>query len=61
MFHVPTFPTDAYMWDWEGQREPTPRTVLPRSFSAPYPPLEGIAEGTEEEEDDDDEPKNTFL
>ncbi|XP_072551814.1 uncharacterized protein dact3b [Salminus brasiliensis] len=45
---------DAYMWDWEGQREPTPRAVLPRSFSAPYPPLEGIAEGTEEEEEEDD-------
>ncbi|KAI4879908.1 hypothetical protein NFI96_018266, partial [Prochilodus magdalenae] len=44
---------DAYLWDWENQREPAPRTVLPRSFSAPYPPLEGIAEGTEEEEDDD--------
>ncbi|XP_036441630.1 dapper homolog 3 [Colossoma macropomum] len=49
---------DAYMWDWESQREPTPRTVLPRSFSAPYPPLEGIAEGTEEEEDDDEDVDN---
>lgn len=49
------FHSDAYMLDWESQREPTPRAVLPRSFSAPYPPLEGIAEGTEEEEEEDDE------
>ncbi|XP_022535507.2 dapper 1-B [Astyanax mexicanus] len=45
---------DAYMWDWESQRDPPPRAAMPRSFSAPYPPLEGIAEGTEEEEEEDD-------
>ncbi|KAK1785349.1 hypothetical protein P4O66_018730 [Electrophorus voltai] len=46
--------SDAYMLDWEAQRESPPRAALPRSFSAPYPPLEGIAEGTEEEDDDED-------
>nr|XP_055030410.1 dapper 1 [Misgurnus anguillicaudatus] len=45
---------DAYMLDWEGHMEPPIHATLPRSFSAPYPPLEGIAEGTEEEEDDED-------
>ncbi|XP_030621062.1 dapper 1-B [Chanos chanos] len=45
---------DAYMLDWEGDTEPPPRSTLPRSFSAPYSSLEGIAEGTEEEEDGED-------
>ncbi|XP_076850769.1 uncharacterized protein dact3b [Brachyhypopomus gauderio] len=44
---------DAYLLDWEAQKDSPPRAALPRSFSAPYPPLEGIAEGTEEEEDDE--------
>ncbi|XP_043119986.1 dapper homolog 3 [Puntigrus tetrazona] len=48
---------DAYMLDWEGHMEPTVHAVMPRSFSAPYPPLEGIAEGTEEEEEDEESPQ----
>ncbi|XP_050990562.1 dapper homolog 3 [Labeo rohita] len=47
---------DAYMLDWEGHMEPTVHATLPRSFSAPYPPLEGIAEGIEEEEEDEESP-----
>ncbi|KAI7802537.1 putative dapper-like protein 3-like [Triplophysa rosa] len=46
---------DAYMLDWEGHMELTIHATLPRSFSAPYPPLENIAEGIEEEEEEDDE------
>ncbi|TRY94196.1 hypothetical protein DNTS_027586 [Danionella cerebrum] len=45
---------DAYMLDWEGHLEGTAHTSLPRSFSAPYPPLEGIAESLEEEEEDEE-------
>lgn len=41
------------MLDWEGQRARPLRAFMPRSFSAPYPPLEGIAEGIEDAEDDD--------
>ncbi|XP_016318717.1 dapper homolog 3-like [Sinocyclocheilus anshuiensis] len=48
---------DAYMLDWQGHMEPTVHATLPRSFSAPYPPLEGIAEGTEEEEEDEESPQ----
>ncbi|XP_042630755.1 uncharacterized protein LOC109109273 isoform X2 [Cyprinus carpio] len=48
---------DAYMLDWQGHTEPTVHTTLPHSFSSPYPPLEGIAEGTEEEEDDEESPQ----
>ncbi|XP_058607774.1 uncharacterized protein LOC131524574 isoform X2 [Onychostoma macrolepis] len=48
---------DAYMLDWEGHMEPTVHATMPRSFSAPYPPLEGIAEGIEEEEEDEESPK----
>ncbi|KAK3570120.1 hypothetical protein QTP86_011704 [Hemibagrus guttatus] len=44
---------DAHMQDWEGQRVRPLRAFLPRSFSAPYSPLEGIAEGIEDAEDDD--------
>ncbi|XP_059363052.1 dapper homolog 3-like isoform X1 [Carassius carassius] len=47
---------DAYMLDWEGYMEPTVHVPMPRSFSAPYPPLEGIAEGIEEEEEDEESP-----
>lgn len=47
------FPEDAYMVEWEGQRARPLRAFLPRSFSAPYPHLEGIAEGVEDDEDDD--------
>ncbi|XP_046720688.1 uncharacterized protein LOC124395856 isoform X1 [Silurus meridionalis] len=46
---------DAYMLDWEGQRARPLRSFLPRSYSAPYPPLEGIAEGIEDAEDDENE------
>ncbi|KAG1938739.1 dapper 1-B [Pimephales promelas] len=46
---------DAYMLDWEGHMEPTVHASLPRSFSAPYPLLEGIAEGIEDEEEEDEE------
>ncbi|KTF80540.1 hypothetical protein cypCar_00034592 [Cyprinus carpio] len=49
--------SDAYMLDWQGHMEPTVHTTLPHSFSSPYPPLEGIAEGTEEEEDDEESPQ----
>lgn len=49
--------TDAYMLDWEGHMEPTVHATLPRSFSAPYPPLEGIAEGIEDEEEDEESPQ----
>lgn len=49
--------TDAYMLDWEGHMEPTAHATLPRSFSAPYPPLEGIAEGIEDEEEDEESPQ----
>ncbi|XP_056622568.1 uncharacterized protein LOC130435763 isoform X2 [Triplophysa dalaica] len=45
---------DAYMLDWEAHMDPTIQPTLPRSFSAPYPPLENIAEGIEEEEEDDE-------
>ncbi|XP_016347058.1 dapper homolog 3-like [Sinocyclocheilus anshuiensis] len=48
---------DAYMLDWEGHMEPTVHATMPRSFSAPYPPLEGIAEGIEEEEEDEESPQ----
>lgn len=48
--------TDAYMLDWEGHMEPTVHVTIPRSFSAPYPPLEGIAEGIEDEEEDEESP-----
>ncbi|XP_067275697.1 dapper homolog 3 [Pseudorasbora parva] len=48
---------DAYMLDWEGHMEPTVHATLPRSFSAPYPPLEGIAEGIEDEEEDEESPR----
>ncbi|XP_027017195.2 uncharacterized protein LOC113652391 [Tachysurus fulvidraco] len=44
---------DAYMQDWEGQRARHLHAFLPRSLSAPYSPLEGIAEGVEDAEDDD--------
>ncbi|KTG33979.1 hypothetical protein cypCar_00012081 [Cyprinus carpio] len=47
--------SDAYMLDWEGYMEPTVHATMPRSFSAPYPQLEGIAEGIEEEEEDEEE------
>ncbi|XP_073707062.1 uncharacterized protein dact3b [Garra rufa] len=47
---------DAYMLDWEGHMEPIVHATMPRSFSAPYPPLEGIAEGIEEEEEDEESP-----
>ncbi|XP_056090202.1 dapper homolog 3 [Rhinichthys klamathensis goyatoka] len=48
---------DAYMLDWEGHMEPTVHASLPRSFSAPYPLLEGIAEGIEDEEEDEESPQ----
>ncbi|XP_026086919.1 uncharacterized protein LOC113061739 [Carassius auratus] len=48
---------DAYLLDWQGHMEPTVHATLRRSFSAPYPPLEGIAEGTEEEENDEESPQ----
>ncbi|KAK2894978.1 hypothetical protein Q8A67_012207 [Cirrhinus molitorella] len=47
---------DAYMLDWESHMEPTVHATMPRSFSAPYPPLEGIAELIEEEEEDEESP-----
>lgn len=41
---------DTLVPNGESLMEPAPRATLPRSFSAPYPPLEGIAEeGTPEE------------
>lgn len=43
------------MLDWGSQRVRPLRSFLPRSFSAPYTTLEGIAEGIEDEEDDDDD------
>lgn len=46
---------DSYTSDWEDRRRSAPRCFLPRSISAPYTCLEGIAEGTEEEENDTDE------
>ncbi|XP_051580499.1 dapper homolog 3-like isoform X2 [Myxocyprinus asiaticus] len=45
--------SDAYMLDWEVHMEPPIHVTLPRSFSAPYPTLEGIAEGIEEEEEEE--------
>ncbi|XP_077104653.1 uncharacterized protein dact3b [Siphateles boraxobius] len=48
---------DAYILDWEGHMEPPVHASLPRSFSAPYPPLEGIAEGIEDEEEDEESPQ----
>lgn len=39
--------------DWEGQRARPSRAFLPRSLSAPFPHLEGIAEGVEDDEEDD--------
>lgn len=42
------------MLGWEGHMEPPIHATLPRSFSAPYPPLENIAEGIEDEEEDDE-------
>ncbi|XP_016149984.1 uncharacterized protein [Sinocyclocheilus grahami] len=45
------------MLGWQGHMEPTVHATLPRSFSAPYPPLEGIAEGAEEEEEDEESPQ----
>ncbi|XP_051511981.1 dapper 1-like [Myxocyprinus asiaticus] len=50
---------DDYMLDWEAHMEPPVHTNLPRSFSVPYPPLEGIAEGIEEEEEDEESPQWT--
>ncbi|XP_051952631.1 dapper homolog 3 [Xyrauchen texanus] len=50
---------DAYMLDWEAHMEPPIHANLPRSFSAPYPPLEGIAEGIEEEEENEESPQWT--
>ncbi|KAG9348285.1 hypothetical protein JZ751_002020 [Albula glossodonta] len=41
---------EIFMAKHEGLLEPSPRAKVPRSFSAPYPSLEGIAEGTGEEE-----------
>ncbi|XP_041727894.1 dapper homolog 3-like [Coregonus clupeaformis] len=35
---------DALQLTGESLMEPAPRATVPRSFSAPYPPLEGIAE-----------------
>ncbi|XP_052008290.1 dapper homolog 3-like [Xyrauchen texanus] len=51
-FHRPRS-MDAYMLDWEAHMKSPIHATLPRSFSAPYPTLEGIAEGTEEEEDEE--------
>ncbi|XP_036392431.1 dapper homolog 1-like [Megalops cyprinoides] len=41
---------DIFAAKRDGLLEPGPRAGMPRSFSAPYPPLEGIAEGVGEEE-----------
>ncbi|KAG7470637.1 hypothetical protein MATL_G00115950 [Megalops atlanticus] len=41
---------DIFAAKRDGLLEPGPRAGIPRSFSAPYPPLEGIAEGVGEEE-----------
>lgn len=49
------FPEDTYMLEWEGQRARPLRAFLPRSLSAPYSTLEGIAEGVEDDEDDENE------
>ncbi|XP_028857665.1 dapper homolog 3 [Denticeps clupeoides] len=45
---------DASMMTGETVRVPSPRATLPRSFSAPYPPLEDIAEGTGEDEEEEE-------
>ncbi len=45
------------MLEWENHMEPTVHAMMPRSFSAPYPPLEGIAEGIEDEEEDEESPQ----
>ncbi|XP_041920580.1 dapper homolog 3 [Alosa sapidissima] len=48
---------DCSLLNGEEAREPSPRAMLPRSHSAPFSPLEDIAEGTgEEEEVEEDEP-----
>ncbi|KAG7484500.1 hypothetical protein MATL_G00050040 [Megalops atlanticus] len=41
---------DIFVANREGLLDSCPRTLVPRSFSAPYPSLEGIAEGAGEEE-----------
>ncbi|KAI1903348.1 hypothetical protein AGOR_G00026270 [Albula goreensis] len=41
---------DIYVANREGLLDSGPRSLVPRSFSAPYPSLEGIAEGAGEEE-----------
>ncbi|KAG5837182.1 hypothetical protein ANANG_G00236580 [Anguilla anguilla] len=40
---------DIFMAKRDGLLDPCPRPMVPRSFSAPYPSLEGIAEGAGEE------------
>ncbi|KAJ8412600.1 hypothetical protein AAFF_G00129360 [Aldrovandia affinis] len=41
---------DIFVANREGLLDSGPRSLVPRSFSAPYPSLEGIAEGAGEEE-----------
>ncbi|KAL2096198.1 hypothetical protein ACEWY4_008346 [Coilia grayii] len=44
---------DCTLLNGEEAREPSPRSMLPRSHSAPFSPLEDIAEGPGEEEEVD--------